>query len=90
MFSVSRARMALTMWNNITRMFSAIPKAMATTNTVFSCPIKGRSVIALTGRSHLAGRISSNPNTLPNINPKKVEKSPATEMIPARFAFFVR
>lgn len=29
-------------------------------------------------------------NGLPNINPKNIEKSPATDMIPARFIFFVR
>ena len=59
-------------------------------NTVFSWPMNGRFVIASTGLSHMAGRTSSNPNTLPNMNPKNAEKIPAMEMIPARFAFFIR
>ena len=65
----------------------AIPKATATMNTVFSLPTKGRVVIWSMGRSHSGSIISSNPKTLPNINPKMVEKIPAVAMIPARGAY---
>ena len=61
-----------------------MPKPMATINTVFSFPIKGMVVILSTGLSHRAGMTSSNPKILPNIRPKKVEKTPAQLMIPAR------
>ena len=67
-----------------------MPKATATINTVFSCPINGRFVIASTGFNHNAGITSSKPNTLPNINPNAIEKIPATDIIPARFIFFVK
>ena len=63
---------------------SPIPKPMATINTVFSFPINGTFIMAFIGRSHIGFRISSNPKKLPNINPKKVEKTPAQLMIPAR------
>ena len=55
-----------------------IPMPMATvmTKTVLSLPIKGRVVIAWPGRIQTASRISSNPKTLPNRNPKMVEKNP--------------
>ena len=89
-FSLSWAFAELIILKIITRIFSAIPNAMATTNTVLSCPINGRFVIADTGLNQRASIISSNPNTLPNINPKNMEKIPAMEIIPARLIFFVR
>ena len=88
MFSVSFALMALRMWKIMDRIFRPIPKAIATMNTVLSCPINGRLVMASIGRSQRACIMSSNPNTLPNINPKKAEKRPATDMMPTRLMFF--
>ena len=67
-----------------------MPNAMATTNTVLSCPINGRFVIASTGLNQCACITSSNPKILPNMNPKNVENSPAMDMIPARLIFLIR
>ena len=71
----------------IVKRMTAMPRAMATTNTVFKRPTNGRSVMASVGRSHRAGITSSNPNTLPNRNPKIVEKKPQQEMMAARLIF---
>jgi hypothetical protein len=64
-----------------------IPKATDTIKTVFSFPIKGSVVIWSIGLSQRGLITSSNPNILPNINPKIVEKMPAVAIIPARGAF---
>jgi len=81
--------MELIMLNTIQIRMINIPKPIAITNTAFSRPTRGTSIIAFIGFSHRAFRTSSNPKKLPYINPKKTEKTPAHPMMPARSIFFV-
>ena len=80
----------MTIFNTMHMRMISIPRPTATTNTVFSLPIKGRLVMASEGLSHMAGIKSSNPNTLPKSRPKMVENTPQQEMIPARRTFLNR
>ena len=75
------------MFKIIVKRMTPMPRAMATTNTVFRRPTNGRSVMASVGFNHSAGITSSNPKTLPKRHPKIVEKNPQQEMMAARSIF---
>lgn len=67
-----------------------MPRAIATTNTVFKFPINGSCIIASFGLSQSGSMMSSNPKMLPNRKPKIVEQKPQQEMMAARLIFFAR
>ena len=88
-FSVSPLRMEFMMLNTIQMRMINIPNPIAITNTAFSLPTSGTSIIWFIGFSHMALSTSSKPKKLPYINPKKTENTPAQLMIPARSIFLV-